>query len=595
MLKHVAVSFGAPALILAQAASAQEPVNVSQRAGLYAKPAVVRVMAGCSGTFSFGSIDYPFTVGEVGTGYFISPDGEIMTSYHILRSGGEDGCREAVLKYFVQRIYNQKSFDSLPEETKIDIRNRSQTVKDIQYFSHVILPTGDLFPFEIERSGASNRADGKKDVAVIKIQIANAPTLQFGDSSTAKSQASATVIGYPIEADLQPFLSEFFSQDVPSNEPIGEATAINGRISNGQSNSGNPSEKSFVLQLNERLPLGSLGSPVVNQTGEVIGMVTPGEADFRAGSSTSVAIPGNAVKPFAGDRSRVNPTNLTDRLYREGLELFWQGKFQAARMKFRSVKELFPYHLEATALSNESEYQLAQMQANKSRTLWLLSIAVVAGGLLVAYGVYALIQRHRHRRQLSHLTPENSPPVVLSPPEPATLPPAPEPPQVLIDADRDSGRSQFPKQAAMTQISGKAGSPATVIGTQPFIELRNQAGQVRRFYLNRECHCLGRDRAWADLYIPDDGWDVVSRCHAVLEREAADYRIYDGDRQHPSTNGIFLDSIPIHPQEGHLLQDGDQIQTGHDPRNQVILTYSNPGSRQPSSPHLQLNSRRSED
>jgi hypothetical protein len=28
-----------------------------------------------------------------------------------------------------------------------------------------------------------------------------------------------------------------------------------------------------------------------------------------------------------------------------------------------------------------------------------------------------------------------------------------------------------------------------------------------------------------------------------------------------------------------LLQDGDQLQTGDDPRNQVILSYSHPGLR----------------
>ncbi len=140
--------------------------------------------------------------------------------------------------------------------------------------------------------------------------------------------------------------------------------------------------------------------------------------------------------------------------------------------------------------------------------------------------------------------------------------------------------TQLLEQSATTKISSNVSVPPTVIGTQPFVELANQDGQVRRFYLNKERHHLGRDRDWSDLCIPDDGWEVASRHHAVLEKEGTDYRIYDGDRLNPSTNGTFLNKAPITSQEGHLLRDGDQLQIGYDPRNQIILTYSNPRSRQ---------------
>ncbi len=101
---------------------------------------------------------------------------------------------------------------------------------------------------------------------------------------------------------------------------------------------------------------------------------------------------------------------------------------------------------------------------------------------------------------------------------------------------------------------------------------------MRRFYLLKWRHQLGRDHAWADLCISDAGWEVLSRHHAILEREGSDYRIYDGDRKNPSTNGIFLNGTSINTSEGYLLQDGDQLITGNDPRNQVTLIYSNPAN-----------------
>jgi ABC transport system ATP-binding/permease protein len=119
-------------------------------------------------------------------------------------------------------------------------------------------------------------------------------------------------------------------------------------------------------------------------------------------------------------------------------------------------------------------------------------------------------------------------------------------------------------------------SQATVVTTEPYIELNNQ-GQTKTFTLTEDINCLGRAPDWSNILIPDD-WKVMSRRQAIIQKEGKDYRIYDGDRQKPSGNGIFLNQTRINRTEGMLLKNGMQLYIGQDPRQYITLTYRNPQS-----------------
>jgi ABC-type multidrug transport system ATPase subunit/ABC-type multidrug transport system permease subunit len=112
--------------------------------------------------------------------------------------------------------------------------------------------------------------------------------------------------------------------------------------------------------------------------------------------------------------------------------------------------------------------------------------------------------------------------------------------------------------------------------SQPFIELNNH-GKILRFQLQEEHYQLGRDRTWSDLDIPEQGWDVLSRRQAILQREGDHYRIYDGDGTTPSRNGIFSHHTRISAQ-GYLLKHGTQLEIGQDSSNYIVLTYCDPAS-----------------
>ncbi|MEM9149570.1 MAG: FHA domain-containing protein, partial [Cyanobacteria bacterium P01_F01_bin.3] len=117
----------------------------------------------------------------------------------------------------------------------------------------------------------------------------------------------------------------------------------------------------------------------------------------------------------------------------------------------------------------------------------------------------------------------------------------------------------------------RSSSPTVLTG--PYIELNNQ-GQLLRFDLVKDVHRLGRDRGWADLVIPEDGWSVISGRHIVLQREGEQYRILDGDgRAKPSTNGLFIKHTRVQTQPGLLLNKNAQLQIGQNPQNMILLNY----------------------
>ncbi|MGD1898235.1 MAG: ATP-binding cassette domain-containing protein [Phormidesmis sp.] len=116
-------------------------------------------------------------------------------------------------------------------------------------------------------------------------------------------------------------------------------------------------------------------------------------------------------------------------------------------------------------------------------------------------------------------------------------------------------------------------SSSTTIITGPYIELNN-LGQLLRFDLTKDVHRLGRDKTWADLVIPEEGWSVISGKHVVLRREGERYRICDGDgRGKPSTNGLFIKHTRVQPQPGVLMEKNAQLQIGQNPQNMILLNY----------------------
>jgi ABC transport system ATP-binding/permease protein len=115
---------------------------------------------------------------------------------------------------------------------------------------------------------------------------------------------------------------------------------------------------------------------------------------------------------------------------------------------------------------------------------------------------------------------------------------------------------------------------STQVYKYPYLSIDNQ-GQVVRFDLTKKQHILGRDPSVADLSLPDS-WQVVSRRQATICYDGESCYIYDGDRQTPSSNRLYLNKSLITPEQGCRLTNGMRVEIGLDPKTLIQIEYVDP-------------------
>ncbi|MBD2102949.1 trypsin-like peptidase domain-containing protein [Leptolyngbya sp. FACHB-261] len=546
MYLNLLTSLVAPALLVAQLPFSQQPQpSADKRLAMYAKPAVVRIVAGCYGTYSDGSKSYPLSNAGLGSGYFINPNGYIVTNAHVVEATreGEQGCKKRLFQKLVVKLTGIKNINDVPQTRQAAIEERFKLDSaSFDYVQRVVLPNTDgNFPrYEIKSFGTAGSGGSGKDIAVIKIEVKNAPALPLGDSDKVELQDNVMVLGYPGAADS---FRDF------SKKSVYEATVVKGAVS---SSNKTLADDAPVLQLDALVTYGSSGGPVLNERGEVVGMITFGGRDEDGAVKIPFAVTTSTIQEFIGQSGTANEKGVIDDLYRKGLELYWQGDYRQAKAKFEAVKGLFPQHSDINRLLGECDQKLADGWKNGDPFFWLLLTAVLVA--VPSLG-YFLLNRNAMPRFSAVGGHSN------------------------VELDESNEQSFSPPIGVPNSSHRYPLQQPTITSVAPQLKL-NRQGKTLQFALDQEVYHLGRERGWSDFEIPDAGWEVISRRHAVLRREGDNYRIYDGDGQTPSRNGIFVDQVQIDGTKGYLLNHGCQIKLGQNPATLVTLTYSNPASQQ---------------
>ena len=245
------------------AVSEQKKLSISD----LAEPAVVQVSSGCTAQIPFNyqgrTKIYKVSTGGSGSGFFINSDGYIVTNAHVVETNKNfQKCRKILWQNYIKKIakdfgVDPKKFLSNPQALQ-EIENNFRNA-DIKQINDVMLPNGDKLPFDIKAYSA--RVGAGNDVAVIKVQIRNAPTLKLADSEQVKIQDKILAVGYPY-LQIGDLLDKKSAQEATFNE--GKISSRK-RLANG----------STVLQFDANVTHGNSGGPVFNEQGKVIGITTP--------------------------------------------------------------------------------------------------------------------------------------------------------------------------------------------------------------------------------------------------------------------------------------------------------------------------------
>ncbi|MBI5487979.1 MAG: trypsin-like peptidase domain-containing protein [Deltaproteobacteria bacterium] len=352
-------------LVLAAAAGgvlAAQP-NPTNRIHMTSKPAIVKVASGWIAQWSWEGQTLRRGMVGSGTGFFIHPDGYILTNAHVadMSKMTEDEVKLEAFRDVLGAWLEANNYDISDANMEV-LAGRIQSgqmagpeLLDFMRISFVFLQSGEKLTFEIKAFGAPMGEGSEvltgKDVAVLKVETKNAPTLKLGDSSAVEVGDHVWVMGYPAEADTD---ETGWLDEKSSLEPTTNDGSISAKKT---SRDGTP-----VLQTNTATTHGNSGGPVINEKGDVIGLLTfRGDTVFgQEVQGFNFIVPINTAMEFVRQAGTENKRGPVDEKWAAGLEEYWNEYYSKAKQTFTDVMGLFPEHSEAKRLVQDCAEKIAE-------------------------------------------------------------------------------------------------------------------------------------------------------------------------------------------------------------------------------------------
>ncbi|AFC33986.1 peptidase S1 and S6, chymotrypsin/Hap [Paenibacillus mucilaginosus 3016] len=378
--------------------------------------------------------------GSVGTGFIVTPDGYIVTNAHVVYTPEETlkvalietGLKELIDKDVTDFLNDVKANNYKPSEEILNGLRKAAAQFYVNYaqLSHVqtqiytemgvaipgiqVMQKG--FPSELKRRGEPTPG---KDVAILKIDKTNLPTVTIGDDTGLRTGDKIYVVGYPGAATFNPMLA---------TESVVESTLTSGLVSARKTMPGGWD----ILQVDAAMSGGNSGGPVFNESGEVIGIATFGS--INTGSGTEVqgmnfAIPISIAKQFLNESNITPSESQLTKIYKEGLSLYNSRKYSKALEKFREVNELNPGYPYIQNFISESRLAINNNQDESGLSLTV--ILWIAGGVVVLALLIILILfvRRKYSFTVARKPADSPPPPSAEGQPPGSGPEAPGEPE----------------------------------------------------------------------------------------------------------------------------------------------------------------------
>jgi len=471
---------------------------------------------------------------EFGSGFVYRPDGYIVTNGHVVQHANQKDpqAKESLQNLIIKEVlkpdvtkwfgtFEQQLQRPLTEKERQEILQRirvTHTPPDLK----VYLANRKEYAAEIK--AYSGPIGEGKDVAVLKIDANNLPTVKLGNSDNIHIQEPITVIGYPGVASP-------IDLNALSNESLFIPTVTNGHVSAVKSDyKGTP-----VIQSDAAITHGNSGGPAFNEAGEVIGIATFGSAKEVAGFNFFVPI--NTGWEFVRQAGTQPESGLFNQLWAQALDLYDAGKCTSAKEKFTDVLRIMPNQPDAQRLMAAAS-ACESTQSPVSKVMESSSPLVYGVGAAILIGLLFLVMRKKPAPVAAGAA---AGPSVMAGPPPMGAVPSPgagmQPPGLVPPApDRAFGSVQV----TSGPLSG------------------------RRFPITKQGLLIGRDAAKCQVVLNED---TVSKEHAWIV--PVDTGVVVIDRG--SANGTYVNSVESPRVSKIGLQNGDRVYIGK--QGVTVLTY----------------------
>ena len=288
----------------------------------------------------------PYYWAFVGTGFCVNPNsGHIVTAGHMVEISAADFKYELIYWYLTDTYgSNLDSWDDddwnwAYENTKVEGYDGGDY--DMEAYVQFNTANGGI-PDDPSSNETYIRAElidfsgwEQRDIAILRIQPQTGRALSsvlVGDSSLVEIQDSLTIIGYPWTSD------------------IGQQNVLNPTITNGSLSGKIMLAGTEVMQIQGSAREGNSGGPVLNQNGEVVGILTMG-TDY----SNNYLRPSNDVKEMLNKNGVTNTLGMVDEEFKQGLVNYRLKHYTKAIEHFNAVLNLNQRHLQAQEYRSKSQ------------------------------------------------------------------------------------------------------------------------------------------------------------------------------------------------------------------------------------------------
>jgi pSer/pThr/pTyr-binding forkhead associated (FHA) protein len=443
---------------------------------LYTRPSLVRITGTCQGEYFLpdtGEV-YSDAIPSIyqATGLLVSEDGSIATEAAVLEKLQADlqleqtdisvplsapPCRERLRQHLAMEIARRYgTATTLPPE-QLRLASSTYILQQLQerHFDRTeaaVLASGKGYPLtRLPIEGDGSEAD-LPSIAILKVEMANAPTLPLLTFDTLRLEQPVAIVGYPLLQYEQ--VADFFDRNSPLSPSleISKATVME------------LPDRNWYGQTSLRVTVAGAADGagiVVNDNGEAIGLALAGDSSRGESSRVKQVTLATAIARYLENLDLAYDNDAsgdTEKIYREGLGFYWQAarlqvsgqydfalsSLQLALERFETAQSLFPQHTEIDFLLADSREQLSavQQQVNRSRQMriFILLGLVVAGGA----ATFSWWKWFRRRRRRSSIAPGGYPPRRdLQMPNPVSLRPRSASSRPLTGASPRNGYAQW--------------------------------------------------------------------------------------------------------------------------------------------------------
>lgn len=297
-----------------------------------------------------------FNPGATGSGAFITPEGHIVTNAHVVevnKATFQSMAAEQILSAIIDKEVNAliNEYQAEPDEKIF----KACALSIYQYYGRYLKLTNEQVVYSVKTGKtiedpsyqlpatliSKGGAIPNKDVAILKVQGNNFPTIAFGEDRLLKPGHKLYVMGYPGAIEK----NEILKAD-KMKEPSFTEGMMNARQETTQGWT--------AIQLDAATYRGNSGGPVFNEYGEVVGLLTFGSFNSERTDLVqgfNFIVPAHIVGEFTRAAQIQPRAGVAMNAYRESIFLKEEDPDKASELlaKVREYNADWPYITQQTA------------------------------------------------------------------------------------------------------------------------------------------------------------------------------------------------------------------------------------------------------